>query len=328
MAELPMNGSQQAIDPSKIVGPMANWAGAAVSVALVVGAGVWGYKLLVRDVTGIPVVRAIEGPMREQPADPGGTQAAHQGLAVNDVAAQGGAAAPADRLVLAPAPIDLAAEDAPVSFAQRQVEPISVPEPIVEVAPVTEQATAIEPAPQEPAAEIAVAAATPEALNNEQIRSLVDQLIGDAAPMTEPLAEVQPAAAIVAGGLGTSLRPKLRPAGLKASVTQAASTPAQSSQNASVTTASIDPSAIPSGTRLVQLGAFASPEIAQAEWGKLIAKFPDQLDGKQRVVQKAESGGRTFYRLRAQGFADLSDARRLCSALKAQNADCIPVVTR
>jgi hypothetical protein len=28
------------------------------------------------------------------------------------------------------------------------------------------------------------------------------------------------------------------------------------------------------------------------------------------------------------GFADLSDARRLCSALKAQNADCIPVTAR
>jgi hypothetical protein len=52
------------------------------------------------------------------------------------------------------------------------------------------------------------------------------------------------------------------------------------------------------------------------------------LVGLSRVVQKATSGGRVFYRLRAMGFADLSDARRFCSALVAEGADCIPVVTR
>ena len=36
--------------------------------------------------------------------------------------------------------------------------------------------------------------------------------------------------------------------------------------------------------------------------------------GKLRVIQTAESGGRTFYRLRAAGFADEADARRFCSA--------------
>ena len=40
---------------------LTNIAGAAMSVALVIGIGVWGYKLLVRDVTGIPVVRAAAG---------------------------------------------------------------------------------------------------------------------------------------------------------------------------------------------------------------------------------------------------------------------------
>ena len=57
-------------------------------------------------------------------------------------------------------------------------------------------------------------------------------------------------------------------------------------------------------------------------------RFGDYLNGKDRIVQTAESGGRTFYRLRAHGFADLSDARRFCSALVAEGADCIPVVTR
>ena len=90
----------------------------------------------------------------------------------------------------------------------------------------------------------------------------------------------------------------------------------------------VDPGSIPAGTRLVQLGAFDTPEIARAQWGRIQDKFGDYLQGKDRVVQTAESGGRTFYRLRALGFSDLSDARRFCSALVAEGADCIPVVTR
>ena len=90
----------------------------------------------------------------------------------------------------------------------------------------------------------------------------------------------------------------------------------------------MDAADVPPGTRLVQLGAFGSAEIAQQEWDKMQARFGDYLGDKTRVIQKATSGGRVFYRLRAMGFADLSDARRLCSALKAENAECIPVIAR
>jgi hypothetical protein len=68
---------------------------------------VWAVQLLMRDVSGVPVIAAIEGPMRQPPADPGGTQAPHQGLAVNRIA-EGEEAQPVpDRLVLAPPPIEL-----------------------------------------------------------------------------------------------------------------------------------------------------------------------------------------------------------------------------
>jgi hypothetical protein len=46
---------------------------------------------------------------------------------------------------------------------------------------------------------------------------------------------------------------------------------------------------------------------------------------KAMVVQPAESGGRTFYRLRAHGFEGEDDARRFCSAFVSENAVCIPV---
>ncbi|MFC6583995.1 SPOR domain-containing protein [Sulfitobacter aestuariivivens] len=82
------------------------------------------------------------------------------------------------------------------------------------------------------------------------------------------------------------------------------------------------------GTRLAQLGAFDSEAVAREQWDQLNTRFGTYLAGKKRVVQKATSGGRVFYRLRAMGFEDIADARRFCSALVAENADCIPVVTR
>ena len=45
--------------------------------AVLAGAGrralaIWGYKLAVRDVLGVPVMQAMDGPMRIAPDDPGG----------------------------------------------------------------------------------------------------------------------------------------------------------------------------------------------------------------------------------------------------------------
>ena len=49
-------------------------AGATLSLALLVGVGVWSYNLIARDVAGVPVVRAVQGEMRIRPADPGGEE--------------------------------------------------------------------------------------------------------------------------------------------------------------------------------------------------------------------------------------------------------------
>ena len=80
--------------------------------------------------------------------------------------------------------------------------------------------------------------------------------------------------------------------------------------------------------RLVQFGAFNTPDEARAEWARLEGGFAELMQGKGLVVQPAESGGRTFYRLRAQGFDDEDDARRFCAAFVAQSFTCIPVPQR
>ncbi|MEP1768450.1 MAG: SPOR domain-containing protein [Sulfitobacter sp.] len=295
---------------------LTNLTGALVSVALVIGVGVWGYKLLVRDVTGIPVVRAAAGEMRVRPENPGGQLAQNQGLSVNTVAAIGEADALAQELHLAPQPTDLAEEDQPMPLIN---EASTAPVPQIEAPEIAAQNAVLE---------------TPnvaEALNDGSIDSLVAQLTEGVAPLEALSGDSVPVLASVSAqnlpallngdGLSVSLRPTLRPRRTAPTTQVAASA-------AAVSALDIDPSGLPIGTRLVQLGAFDSPDIARAQWGKLSARFAPFMEGKKRIVMKAKSGGRTFYRLRAHGFDDIGDARRFCSALVAESVDCIPVVTR
>ena len=121
-----------------------------------------------------------------------------------------------------------------------------------------------------------------------------------------------------------SVRPRLRP--VAAVATDASMTDLQ--QVAAVAPVEIDPTTIAAGTRLVQLGAFDDEPAARAEWTKLQGRFAELINDKAIIVQPAQSGGRTFYRLRAHGFEGEDEARRFCAALLAENASCIPVAQR
>lgn len=303
---------------------MTNVAGALVSLALIAGIGVWGYKLLVRDVSGIPVVRAVEGDMRVRSDDPGGLLAQHQGLSVNAVAAEGTAAQPADQLRLAPQAVDLEDED--------QVAQTTMVAPTPQEAPMAPSATN---------SVVTVIEDVAAALDSGNVEDLVAQLTQGVQPLTDlaaspeevvatVVASVQEAVAttvsagIDAPGVRQSLRPRKRPI-QQVVVTNASLT---STESASQASNGLDATDIPAGTRLAQLGAFDSETVAREQWDQLSNRFNVYLGDKQRVIQKASSGGRVFYRLRAMGFEDIADARRFCSALVAENADCIPVVTR
>jgi hypothetical protein len=309
-----------------------NFAGAVVSLALIGGVGVWGYELMVRDVSGIPIVRAAASEMRVRPEDPGGRLAEHQGLAVNEIAARGQASGPVDRVVLAPPAVALAAEDQPV-IADRHA-PVLQPAPLapaasafgieVRATQLSDDTPAEAPAGQSEI-DILVAALMAEAdpVDDRGEAKVVQASVTAPSDATAPTAasfvtEAPEPKIIDAAGARLSLRPRLRPSDMRASVQKASFT-------ATPQTREVDANAIPSGTRLAQLGAFESPDIARAEWGRMQSRFGDILEGKSRVVQEAQSGGRTFYRLRAMGFVDISDARRFCSAVKAEGVDCIPV---
>jgi hypothetical protein len=320
------------------ISTLTNWIGAALSLALIVGVTVWGYKLLMRDVNGIPVVRATEGPMRLQPETPGGSTADHLGLAVNEVAATGVAAPPPDRLVLAPRPVPLLDEDLATAelMAVAQILPMAPPPPVDVMAAdgvITDDT--LPDAAGEAGLDTAMTTAAPDSMSAMVDQILAQVLAGEdiAAADTADAPEIAvPVIAVpaVEGGIPQSLRPQERPASIlrvAASANAAALGPLAMAATTHAVQ-DVDPDTIPAGTRLVQLGAYDSPEVAKREWDRLATRFGDYLAGKSRVIQLAESGGRNFYRLRAMGFADINDSRRFCSALVAERAECIPVSAR
>lgn len=300
-------------------------AGGIVSLGLALGAGWWGYKIAVRNVLGIPVIKAMEGPMRVAPENPGGAVTAHQGLSVNDVAAVGAATPLPEEIILAPRPVDLAEEDAP-GLAPQPPAALLAPVP-QEPAALPEQAAA--DLPLDPLTTVAPLGAAPDVSTAADVMALADSIAQGATPLSgAPGGEggVIADAPVVPGGLGKSLRPLARPAGRAV----AAATGTDAAVAAALQTASreIDATTLSAGTRLVQFGAFDTEDEARAAWDKIAGQFGELMASKGRVIQSATSGGRTFYRLRAEGFADEADARRFCSALSAESTDCIPVTLR
>ncbi|MBM9595002.1 SPOR domain-containing protein [Roseitranquillus sediminis] len=249
---------------------LANWCGAGLSLALVAGLAFWGWQLLIRDVTGVPVVRAIQGPMRIAPETPGGQQAEHQGLTVNRIAEKAADEEPVEQVRLAPAAAELLPDDMPVATTLADLEP-----DMAEV-PVTRQA------------------ARPAASLNATDRAVAEALGLDPASFVT-----------LASATGEEERPEPRPAGAMIALSTTAA-----------------------GDEVVQLGAFDTEEVARREWDRLSERFPDVLERHHGVVERVDRGGKTFWRLRAAGFYDLAEARRVCAALNAGQADCIPVVRR
>lgn len=277
------------------VGSIMHWLGSGVSVALLAGGVYWAFSIASRDVTQIPVVSAQNTPMREAPENPGGKATENQGLNVTQVAAMENPPV-SETIVLAPVTQPLADEDLPT--AERR-----------------QMSTSIPATPHEGETELAV-----------DMNALADAIIAG----EKSLSVIQPMPVRVEGanieqalrmalavdespsGLSpprTTIRPKLRPSATQAAVRLPAVP------------------AIAVGSALVQFGAYDSQAVAEQEWTRISAKLASFLGTQTRVIQKVESGGRTFYRLRAAGFNDVAEARRFCSAV-SEKAECYPVIAK
>ncbi len=372
---------------SRQVAALTNWVGAVLSCALIAGLVVWGYRITVRDVSGVPIVQAIDGPMRVAPDDPGGNRAQNQGLAVNTVAGAGAASGPIDQVTLAPRPAGLAEEDVALGL----LDTFASEEPLL-LQPATPSAGALPqtgagqsgqaglealvdrlvetPAPSgsnsfgggqavidalgsvelpDPDFEPRAPSVWPGIQGTPPPVSATPSQNGFAAPPVAPLGP--PGAGIATAtefAVARSLRPRARQGGstlieqasIPSSVTASGEDPIMAAIRESAaltgplpaavgsTVPEIDHATLPPGTRLVQIGAFDSAATARAQWDRLVPRFGAYLNDKARVIQRASSGGRVFYRLRAHGFVDLADARRFCAAFVAGGVDCIPVTTR
>ncbi len=281
------------------------WTGAALSLSLLAGAIGWSYQLIVRDINQIPIVRAQLGPLRVAPDNPGGLTAANQGLSVTQLAVNEKPLL-SNEIHLAPAAEILNGDNLTLKITEdvksnKDDEPFEIKE-----------------VNAENSLNLKVLSNEIEAVSNSKEEAVLSKVafsqkkmeIENAVSLALSLADDQVASS-------TSLRPKIRPKSFhqnnKISLDQVV-------YNESISEPSM-------GSAVVQLGAFESKNLAKIEWQRFEELLGSMLISKKMVVQKAESGGKIFYRLRASGFDDISDARQFCTAISDKVA-CIPVVTR
>jgi septal ring-binding cell division protein DamX len=72
----------------------------------------------------------------------------------------------------------------------------------------------------------------------------------------------------------------------------------------------------------VQLAALTSEQAAHGEWQALVKRMPDLLANHQPSFSRTERDGRTFWRVRTAGFADVTQARGFCEKVRAKGAGC------
>ena len=281
------------------------WTGAALSLFLLAGAIGWSYQLIVRDVNQIPIVRAQLGPLRVAPDNPGGLTAANQGLSVTQLAVNEKPLL-SNEIYLAPAAEILNEENLALKVTEEdESNKVDGAFEIKEV----------------------------NAENSMNLEALLDQKEVDSrsndvgvlskVAFSQKKIEIENAVSLALSITNDPdkslswLRPKIRPVGFY--------------RNGNITEDQIvsnEPMPkLPIGSAVVQLGAFDSKSLAESEWQRFEKILGSILIPKKMVVQKAESGGKIFYRLRASGFSDISDARQFCTAISDKVA-CIPVVTR
>lgn len=75
------------------------------------------------------------------------------------------------------------------------------------------------------------------------------------------------------------------------------------------------------GDYKIQLGAYGSDGEARQMWSKITAKSGDVVKGSPIIV-KADVNGKTYYRLRATGFASADAAKRACAMLSGRGQGC------
>ena len=283
------------------------WGGAVISVGLVLAIVYWAFTLGQRDASDVPVIRAMSGDARITPENPGGAEAANQGLEVNEVLASDTPTDVNTETALAPDPQTVTAED----------------EPMADLAETADASSA-------------------EAESTGPMRVDASQLLVEIAPAESTEPEVDATPSVAADGMSTPLRrptsgafqprpeeadPELENI-IDSLIDQAVP------EEGSTSLETVDPILPPPpygnpvldpGSALIQLGAFDTVERADLAWTQYQAEHGDLIGGFDRYIDRIEAGGRLLFQLRAAGFADLNETQAMCAALNARNVECISV---
>lgn len=324
------------------VARLTHYMGAIASVGLMIGLMAWGWQLVSRDVSGVPVIRAIQGEARTTAEEPGGQLTSRTGLAVNAVAG-GEVIAPTDQVAIAPGAVGLSADDVAMgelgAVAREPSNPSETPltfagDPIVPLSDSEARALAAADAVAQAERDLANQAVNQATIIDAPAsEGLVTEVVTDengvpaqAMAITEALAQAQ--AQADPGVVVASPRPAPRPRVIRVAAatsapvqTDAVAAPAE--RPADVAPAPTPVAASSAGGPVVQVGAFDSNAIATGEWQRLAGRNGGLFSGKSPVIQEHQSGGRTFWRLRVAGFGTLSEARQFCSALQSSGTDCL-----
>jgi hypothetical protein len=76
------------------------------------------------------------------------------------------------------------------------------------------------------------------------------------------------------------------------------------------------------GAPYVQLASLLSEDAAWSEWHRLDSRLSDLLAARQPAIITAAVNGRTRWRLRMLGFADMAEAREFCDRLVHMGSQC------
>lgn len=128
-----------------------------------------------------------------------------------------------------------------------------------------------------------------------------------AAPITGPLpSQTGASAAATSSAVVSSAAPAVTPAKPVVTPAKPATTPPVAA----------------SGSSAVQIGAFTSTEIANAEYAKVASSYGLFVGGAGKRVEKVTTPNGTFYRTAFTGLS-AEKAKSFCAALKSSGHDCI-----
>jgi len=174
-----------------------------------------------------------------------------------------------------------------------------------------------------PATQPAQASSEPKKIRTVTIRSDQTGAVPDAAPGSTSAAGAARApsrsATAPKGGNGAA------PMSIVPGQGDAAAPPAAAPQvRTAVTSKAPSAAAAAGGGSYVQVTSRRTEGEAQAEFRALQGRFPDQLNGREPIIRRADLGEKgTFFRAYVGPFASPEEAAQLCSGLKAAGGNCI-----